>query len=490
MKRQHQASDSTKHYQRIFTSRSEEELRVLAHVKRFMERLSADETFRAKLREHVENPIVVSKEYGINVDPMDLLPMWHTKYAKHRHTDEMSRWPKAKAWDDYLAEMIANRDLIRDAGNTEKSNPRFHAWRERQMRRSASELGVSADSVVHAIVAYELSQGCSVGCWFCGLSAEKFQGNYPYTPENAALWRKILQVMVDLFGPASQTGFCYWATDPVDNPDYPKFIEDHYRITGHLPQTTTAVPLKNLELTRKVMALHKKYCCITQRFSILSTKVLDRVYDTFTPEEIMGVELVMQGKDAFMSKAKAGRAEERREKLRAAGKDDKISKIQNDHATIACVSGFLINMVTKTVQLVTPTRASPRWPLGYRIYAEARFTTAAEFRAVVEGMVDVFMPESVPAGEVLSFRHDLEFSALSEGFELEGRGMKYSCNGMSYMGRLGRLIHESRTTASDVIGELVSGGEDIFLVGQSLQSLYDNGLLDDDLGREGAASAG
>ncbi|MEE1569270.1 MAG: hypothetical protein V1255_05095, partial [Alphaproteobacteria bacterium] len=124
------------------------------------------------------------------------------------------------------------------------------------------------------------------------------------------------------------------------------------------------------------------------------------------------------------------------------------------------------------------------------IYAEARFTTAAEFRAVVEGMVDVFMPESVPASEVLSFRHDLEFSALSEGFELEGRGMKYSCNGMSYMGRLGRLIHESRTTASDVIGELVSGGEDIFLVGQSLQSLYDNGLLDDDLGREGAASAG
>ncbi|MBL6934070.1 MAG: radical SAM family RiPP maturation amino acid epimerase [Alphaproteobacteria bacterium] len=490
MKYQHQPSDSAKQYQRIFSSRSEEELRELAHVKRFMERLSADATFRAKLGEHVKNPSVVTEEYGIDVDPEDLQPMWNTKHTKHRFTDEMSRWPKAQAWDDYLAEMIANRDLIRDSGSTEKTNPRFHAWRERQIRRSASELGVSAEAIVHPVAAYELSQGCSVGCWFCGISAEKFQGNYPYTPENAALWRGVLQVMVDLFGDAAQTGFCYWATDPADNPDYPKFIEDHYRVTGHLPQTTTAAPLKNLDLTRKVMALHEKYCCITQRFSILSTKILDRVYDTFTPEEMMGVELVMQGKDALMSKAKAGRAEERREKLVAAGKEGKISKLQSDHTTIACVSGFLVNMLSGLVQLVAPTRASPRWPLGYRIYAEARFTTVAEFRAAVEDMIDVFMPESVPASEVVSFRHDLEFSALDEGFELQGGGMKYSCNGISYMGRMGRLIHENRMTASDVIGELVSNGEDIFLVGQSLQSLYDNGLLEDDPGREGAASAG
>ncbi len=490
MKQQHQPSESAQHYQRIFTSRSEEELRVLAHVKRFMERLSADAVFRTKLCEHVENPMVVSEEYGIDVDPMDLLPMWHSKYAKHRHTDEMLRWPKAKAWDDYLAEMIANRDLIRDSGSTGKANPRFHAWRERQMRRSASELGMSSDAVVHPIVAYELSQGCSVGCWFCGISAEKFQGNYPYTPENAALWQGVLQVMVDVFGEAAQTGFCYWATDPADNPDYPKFVEDHCHITGHLPQTTTAAPLKNLDLTRKVLALHKKYRCITQRFSILSTKILDRVYDTFTPEELMGVELVMQGKDALMSKAKAGRAEERREKLRAAGKDDKISKLESDHSTIACVSGFIVNMVSGLVQLVAPTRACSRWPLGYRIYAEARFTSVQEFRAAVEDMMDVFMPESVPASEVLSFRHDLEFSALDKGFALEGGGMKYSCNSMSYMGRMGRLIHENRTTASDLIGELVSKGEDIFLVGQSLQSLYDNGLLDDDPGREGASPAG
>ena len=68
--------------------------------------------------------------------------------------------------------------------------------------------------------------------------------------------------------------------------------------------------------------------------------------------------------------------------------------------------------------------------------------------------------------------------------------MKYSCNSMSYMGRMGRLIHENRTTASDLIGELVSKGEDIFLVGQSLQSLYDNGLFDDDPGRDGASPAG
>ena len=64
--------------------------------------------------------------------------------------------------------------------------------------------------------------------------------------ENARLWRAILDHWVDLFGTAAQTGFCYWATDPADNPDYPRFIEDYHAATGNLPQTTTAAPLRDL----------------------------------------------------------------------------------------------------------------------------------------------------------------------------------------------------------------------------------------------------
>ena len=42
--------------------------------------------------------------------------------------------------------------------------------------------------------------------------------------------------------------------------------------------------------------------------------------------------------------------------------------------TIACVSGFLFNMVERNVRLISPCNASERWPLGYRIYDEGTFT--------------------------------------------------------------------------------------------------------------------
>src|SRR6266516_439208 len=46
-----------------------------------------------------------------------------------------------------------------------------------------------ADQIVHAPVAFELSKGCTVGCWFCGVAATKFEHTWRYTDENGRLWR-------------------------------------------------------------------------------------------------------------------------------------------------------------------------------------------------------------------------------------------------------------------------------------------------------------
>src|SRR5262245_10451126 len=53
---------------------------------------------------------------------------------------------------------------------------------------------------------------------------------------------------------------------------------------------------------------------------------------------------------------------------------------------IACVSGFLTNMVERTVRLVSPTRPGDHWPLGYRVYGERSFATASDFRRAVEDL--------------------------------------------------------------------------------------------------------
>lgn len=90
-------------------------------------------------------------------------------------------------------------------------------------------------------------------CWFCGVGAEKLTGWSHYIPENAKLWQDTLDVCRDVIGDTVCNGFCYWASDPLDNPDYPKFIEDFRNTYGRYPQTTTAIPLRNEEITRQAL---------------------------------------------------------------------------------------------------------------------------------------------------------------------------------------------------------------------------------------------
>ncbi|MBY5336896.1 hypothetical protein HFO99_23710 [Rhizobium leguminosarum] len=202
----------------------------------------------------------------------------------------------AVTWREYMDEMVRHRDILRDQGSMSVTYPRFHAWRERQIRRCDDVLGTSAKSITHPVIAFELSEGCTGGCWFCGLSAGQFKGSYEYSKEHAGLWRGVVGVAREIFGSAANTGFCYCATDPMDNPDYDRFLFDYYQITGTLPQTTTAMPLKDLALTKRVLELFECYRCVTNRFSVLSTDQLNQIHAAFSPEDLMGVELVLQGK--------------------------------------------------------------------------------------------------------------------------------------------------------------------------------------------------
>ncbi|AJA65472.1 hypothetical protein QIH93_06405 [Bradyrhizobium ottawaense] len=98
---------------------------------------------------------------------------------------------------------------------------------------------------------------------------------------------------------------------------------------------------------------------------MLSRAHLNQIHTAFSPEELLGVELILQGKEAQTAKAMVGRARERKEKRRGANKDGAIAFLERNHTTIACVSGFLVNMRQGRLRLVTPVPGSDRWPLGY-----------------------------------------------------------------------------------------------------------------------------
>lgn len=465
------------YYKEMFARRSPEELRMIAHIKRFNECMVGDPGFRKDLTEHADDSLSLVRARGIDLDPKELSPFWRKGVRITIPREEFEAWPLAMMWRDWVADLLMFRNLMRDIGETTEIDPRFHAWRLRQIARSESELGDSTGAITHAVLSFELTKGCSVGCWFCGFRAEGLRGAFPYTRENGTLWQDVLEACVEAFGPAVNTGFCYWATEPFDNPDYLQFVKDFHRVTGVLPQTTTAVPLRDLSRTRDLMRLHNEYPSVPCRFSIRSLKTLSKVHEIFSPEELLPVELVQQQKGSIVVKARAGRLQG---KECPGNADVDPSQIAPHLGTIACVSGFLVNMVERSIRLVSPCRASERWPLGYRTHAEGRFDDAPGFLAFIREAVATHMAERLEGDDVVAFRKDLTYQRNPDGFKVSTPFTAHTIKGENYLAELGDMIARGDQTVGDILGALIAQGGDVFGICGALQDLFDKGLLEDD----------
>ncbi len=457
-------------YRSIWSYRTPRQLQQLADIKRALERWAGDRRFRERLQHHAEDPRPVAEAYGLGLDLRLLRPLFETDES----TSGGAQSPQVVLWHDYRRDLLGFRELVRRRGDTAEQHPQFNAWRERQIRRVDSECP-HPEGIVHPVVAFELADGCSVGCWFCGISAERFAGHWPYTDENAALWRGILEVMVDELGPAVQTGFLYWATEPFDNPDYHHFLEDFAAVTGYLPQTTSAVPLRDLALTRRVMTLFDRYQQVCNRFSILSPKILDRVHATFSAQQLLGVELVPQMRGSILSKTAAGRA---RTRAGDTGGQESVAdhQVPLTSTTIACVTGFLINMVRGSIQLISPTRSSDRWPKGYKVWAERGFTSASSFADAARNLIEKAAATPRP-DQTVAFRSDLRFEERDRGFELVSAIRSHRIRGGRWTRALGRRIASGGDTYRSLHRSLVQAGADLLALSTTLDELYAAGLL-------------
>ena len=452
----------------------------IAHVKRFLERWTADRRFRQRLQ---TDPDALLEEYGIRVDPEEIRYLWDADFGMKALRTAGWRAPLiVQQYRLWCSEKLLHRERLRlQEGRPLRAN--HAAWRDRQMERVLGHLGPKQyESIVHAPFSVELSDGCSVGCWFCGVSAEKRKQDWLYTVENAALWREILGVLRDVIGPAVGAGFCYWATDPLDNPDYEKFCLDFAEICGTYPQTTTAQAHKHVERLRELLKVSREHGCTINRFSILSLGILDKVFEAFTPEELLHTELITQNMEATSMQSNSGRA---RGSSRLNRKAEQLAGLpdgwEEAPGTIACVSGFLINMLKGSVKLVTPVPSCDRWPNGYWIYEEAHFTDAASFRSAIEGMIARHMPALPALEDTIRFRRDLEFSAEERHFTLKAYGLKTTVNPGPGVREIGEMIAKGKRTLSEIVLEAEDAlglpAEEAMIL---IYHLFDKGLLDEE----------
>jgi len=471
------------------------EIPLILQIKRFMECYVGDSGFRKIVEKNPDDPALRDRlrRIGVEIDPNDLSLLWSSPEkienfmnclfqpsADLSHEQDMvldlEGSPVANLWLQWLK---ANRFLInkREIPKVIK-NQRFHVWRARRVESSKSELGFFADYIDHPLFAFELSKGCSVGCWFCGFSAQKLSGIFEYTPENRALWRDVVEAGFDLFGEAAGVALCYWATEPSDNPNYLDFLKDYQEITGATLCTATASPIQDPDWLRSLISFYKEVALPWPRISVLSVSMLRSIHETYTPEELRDAGLLMQMKDAPRIKSKSGRILNSEEKT-LGGVEFSGDAPYIPQGSIACVSGFLVNMLDRTIKLISPCYASDRWPFGYRIFAEETFDNAVDYRATLERIIENNMVESITPDMQLVFRDDLKCILTSNGFTLLSPNNKHHIKGKKYHNLLGELISQGDKTYDNIFDILTTKGAPIFELIETLTKLFNKGLLDE-----------
>ncbi len=475
---------------------------TIGEVKRVLEWWTASPDFRALVQ---RDTLQAAKEYNLGFDPEVIRALWDLSFAREAAKENLPVHPSLQAYRDFFQSKVTWRGVVKE--ECTPSDDRFKVWRQRQIARSVLESGNVDDYLIHTPVSFELTRGCSVGCWFCGVDALKFSGVWPYDEVNAALWREVLEVVRNKVGTASRWGFCYWATDPLDNPDYEKFALDYAEIIGMYPQTTTAQGHKDPERVKRLLKVSNKHGCRVNRFSVLTLKYLRQIFEAYTPDELTDVEVIAQNHESTLVKADAGafrrnaaknskiasreidKIKERYEAVapRAEDSAEPVNVLFEQPGTIACVSGFLFNMLDRTIQLISPCHANERWPRGYIVFEKRTFETAQDVETVMEEMMERHMLTDVAPSEPIRFHPDFSYNRTANGFNISSstRSVEFQRPELTdYVGYVGDMILKGDKTADEIalLSYYVHRIPEANTMG-TLNALLRSGVLVDGLGR-------
>ena len=381
-----------------------EYIREVAETKRALELWTMEPGFREKFLAAPEETL---SSYGLFVDALSVKILGDRETALAYKDCPPENLPRAvRRYRGFLQEKLEERDRLAMEGCVPK-HPAFREWRGRQQNRCWAELGAKNQAIVHVTTGFELDLGCSVGCPFCGIMAGPLRKVCRYDEENAALWKGILRFAKETVGDAAGQGSCYYATEPFDNPDYEKFADDFFAIFGVIPQITTATAMRNPERTRAYLSGSLMKYRRIHRFSVLSLDFFHKILATFTPEELVCVELLPQFTDAPHNMfANAGRA-----------RKANVKKVDRDGNTIACISGFVVNMAERSLRLITPCGASDAHPTGELIIAKEYFADLDVFKRSFTAMIDRYMKPEFPKDQPLFLRPGISFKKTETGIE-------------------------------------------------------------------------
>ncbi len=435
------------------------------HVKRFVELWRGDPAFRLA----AERGPAALVPWHLDLDaPGALEPLCRLGRQYGEVMADLPDDPEAQDHDhpaihEYLqAQQQRRLHSLKTRARIGIGNEQYAEWRALQIGRLFTQCGRrSAESLVHAPFTIELSDGCSIGCSYCGLGAGPLRTVARFTSENELLFRGVLRVLADFFGESARYGFLYWATEPLDNRDYELYLHAFFEQFHLTPQTTTAAWHRKIDRSRRLIAQSERDNGVSNRFSINSLDELHKAMAAFTAEELAHTSLVFQHPEASPVRVSAGYGRDLEPDAPA--------------GTIACVSGFLINLPKRSVALISPCTDLESWPLGYAVYREATFQDAEALRVFVAGCKRDFMGDPMRDETVPRFRDDLVVAYDEDAFTTRTRYAE-----LRFASTIERAILK-RTDGRTPVGQIVrdlSDAHDPARLYFTFRRLYECGLFE------------
>ncbi|MBR1909561.1 MAG: radical SAM family RiPP maturation amino acid epimerase [Lachnospiraceae bacterium] len=431
---------------------------LVADTKRFVEMYS----LLPYMREELDRDFALFlAKHSLNVDEEGMKLLAYEDYEEQRQSilkapNKEELIPESVyRFNQFLANKLAFRDRMIDE-LCKPSNIRMSKWRDRQMNRCLAGIGGINKSFVHSPLTIELDKGCSVGCEFCGLGAEKLTKICRHTEENGRLFSQIISDAHKLIGNAAGFGTLYLATEPLDNPDYELYEADFVREFGFIPQITTAVPDRDIERTRRLIGEFATTPGYIHRFSIRSLEMAERIFSEFTPMELLQVELLPQFEEAptFVPFTVVGDEAKR---------VDPANAREMDPGTICCADGFVINMAERSIRLITPCHMTKEFPNGIAESEKRYFDSADECNRLMEEMIDEYMIIDLPSDEPLKLYPYLERCMTQYGDSIKS----------TYGGSIFALDKLSKSYAKRAVDLLIEGKYDKYGIVNTIENEYD-----------------
>lgn len=368
-------------------------------------------------------------------------------------------------------------DIQHDAderyNQAEIANEQFRKWFIRQQKRVLFECSVNRRKTRYRSIPinFELSEGCSGGCSFCCLQPDRLSDCFRYDETNRLLWHDILNRTKSVLGNFAGQGTCYFATEPLDNPDYEQFIEDFYNCFGNYPQTTTVKAADQPDRIRKLMKKlgqeHLRQAAL--RFSVTSAGQLTKIHEAFSAEELKHVELLLNNRESMNRYSLAGRAVKLAKEL----EPEKFAAA----ATSICTAGFVVNLVKRTVTLMAPRRADIDHPLGLKEYQTRTFENGKSYQDVLTAMIREWMPEDMPPDRRLDMGSYITFERSGSQLKIQGDKIHRSLTVSDACYQCLALVVGKGHTLEQAFAISKVSNEEKNKITEKLQVLFDAGYL-------------